>query len=242
EIGEIYHVRSRFYQDVLADPNVAFSWRFDRQKAGSGALGDLGAHALAFARYLGGEIDQVCGMIDTFISERPTPPDDYRYGNSSTASDAEVERQRVENEDAAHALLRFRNKATGVLETSRVASGHKVGLDFEIVGSRGAIYFTHDRLNELNVYRADDGPGRRGFKTLMLGPDHPYYGEFWPVAGCGLGFGDLKTIEVYELLSGINEDIVLRPDFDDGWQVCRLSDAILTSAAEARWVSVDEIR
>ena len=128
-----------------------------------------------------------------------------------------------------------------MLETSRVATGRKVHLVLEITGSRGSIVFDHERMNELQLYLADDPADRRGFRTVIMGPEHPYYGHFWPVAGCGLGFGDMKVIEVYELLQAVARGERVRPDFEDGAAVQALIDAILTSAREGRWVETDEI-
>lgn len=238
ELGDIYHFRGWFHQDVLADPTAPFSWRFERKVAGSGALGDLGAHVIEFARFLIGDFARVCGLTRTFIEERPVAEGVYGY-TSRAAADGP--KKRVENEDAAHFLIEFANGATGTIETSRIAQGRKVYLAYEVNGSMGSLYFVHERMNELKVYRASDPPGQRGFKTIIVGPDHPYYGAFWPVAGAGLGFEDMKVIEVYELLEGLGSGTPLYPDFYAGWQVSRVIDAVLLSAREGRWVDLDEI-
>ncbi len=239
ELGKLYHFSGGFRQDVLADPGQPFSWRFERERAGAGALGDLGAHVIACARFLVGEIKRVCGLTKTFIPERPVARGVGSSYEVQAAPDAP--KRRVENEDCAHLLLEFANGTTGVLEASRIATGRKVHLTFEIHGSRGALYFVHERMNELKVYFTSDPPGRRGFRTVLLGPEHPYYRAFWPVAGAGLGFEDTKVIEVYELLDGIVHDKPLYPDFREGWEICRVIDAALRSAQEGRWVRVDEV-
>lgn len=238
ELGDIYHFRGWFHQDVLADPAAPFSWRFERKRAGSGALGDLGAHIIAFARFLVGDFRRVCGLTRTFIHERPVAEGAFGYTSRATADGPQ---KRVENEDAAHFLIEFTNGATGTIETSRIAQGRKVYLAYEVNGSKGSLYFVHERMNELNLYLASDPPGQRGFKTIIVGPDHPYYGAFWPVAGAGLGFEDMKVIEVYELLAGLGSGAPLYPDFYVGWQVSRVVDAVLLSAREGRWVDLDEI-
>jgi predicted dehydrogenase len=234
-IGEVWHFRGAFHQDVLADPRQPFGWRFERRLAGAGALGDLGAHVLALARFLVGEVEEVCAHAMTVIDERPEAPAGYGY-RVGAAGDAAL--RRVENEDVLQALLIFAGGASGVLETSRVATGRKVHLTYEVVGSRGAIVFDHERMNELRFYESSDPADRRGFRTVIMGPDHPYYGRFWPVAGCGLGFGDMKVIEVYELLQAVARRERARPDFADGAAVQRVIEALLTSAAERRWVTV----
>jgi predicted dehydrogenase len=237
-LGQIWHFRGAFNQDVLADPTQPFSWRFERALAGAGALGDLGAHVLALARFLVGEMTRVCARATTVIPERPQAAAGYGYRAGAAAAGP---LRKVENEDAMQALLEFEGGASGSFETSRVATGRKVHLTYEITGSRGSLVFDHERMNELQLYLADDPADRRGFRTVIMGPEHPYYGAFWPVAGCGLGFGDMKVIEIYELLQAVAKGTPTRPDFADGAAVQRVIDALLTSAAEDRWVETAEI-
>jgi predicted dehydrogenase len=234
-LGDVWHFRGVFHQDVLADPAQPFGWRFDRALAGAGALGDLGAHTLAMARFLVGDVSRVCAMARTIIPERPEAAGGYGY-RSAAAQGAPA--RIVENEDVVHALLEFEGGASGVFETSRVATGRKVHLAYEVTGSRGSLVFDHERMNELQLFESTDPADRRGFKTVIMGPEHPYYERFWPVAGCGLGFGDMKVIEVYELLQGVSGGERPRPDFADGAAVQRVIDAILASAREQRWVTV----
>ncbi len=234
-LGEVWHFRGAFQQDVLADPRQPFGWRFERSLAGSGALGDLGAHVIALAHDLVGEVKQVCAQASTVIGERPEALGGYGYREVAAAGTA---LRSVENEDAVQALLTFEGGATGVLEANRVATGRKAHLTFEVSGSRGAIAWDHERMNELQLYDSGDPADRRGFKTVIMGPDHPYYGRFWPVAGCGLGLGDTKVIEVYELLQAVAQGRPARPDFRSGAAVQRVVDAILESAQQRRWVAV----
>ena len=238
ELGEIYHFRGYFHQDVLADPNAPFSWRFDRQIAGSGALGDLGAHVIEFARFLVGDFQRVCGLSKTFIHERPLTEGAYGYGSKPALKGS---KRKVENEDSIHFLIEFTNGATGTIEASRIAMGRKVFMGYEVNGSKGSLQFVHERMNELNVYLSTDSTGRKGFKTILAGPEHPYYESFWPVAGIGLGFEDMKIIEVYELLDAMVHGKPTYPDFKEGWRVCQVIDAVLLSTEEGRWVSLDEI-
>ncbi len=238
ELGEIYHFRGFFLQDALADPQAPFSWRFQKDIAGSGALGDLGSHVIAVAYFLLGEFEQVCGLTRTFIKERPVATGAYGYDRGAASS---TDKRPVENEDAVHFLIDFRNGATGLIEASRIATGRKVYMTYELNGSKGALYFVHDHMNELKIYFSKDPPGQRGFRTVLLGPEHPYYKAFWPVAGCGLGFEDLKVIEVYELFEGVVNDKPLYPDFYVGWKICQITDAVLRSVAENRWVRIEEI-
>ena len=235
ELGEIFHFHGCFHQDALADPRQPFSWRFEREMAGAGALGDLGAHVIECARFLVGDFERVCGLTKTFIEERPIASGAYGYA-SRAASDAL--KRKVENEDCAHFLIEFANGATGSIETSRIAVGRKTYLACEVNGSKGALQFVHERMNELKVYTSRDPKRLQGFKTILIGPDHPYYKSFWPVAGVGLGYEDTKIIELYELLDGIAHDKPIYPDFREGWKVCQISDAVLQSAEEDRWIKV----
>lgn len=238
ELGEIYHFRGSFHQDVLADPNAPFSWRFDRLIAGSGALGDLGAHVIEFARFLVGDFERVCGLAKTFIKERPLAAGSYGYRSKAIS---EGSKRTVENEDSIHFLIEFKDGATGTIEASRIAMGRKVFMAYEVNGSKGSLHFVHERMNELKVYLSTDPTGRQGFKTILAGPEHPYYESFWPVAGIGLGYEDMKIIEVYELLDALANNEPTYPDFKEGWKVCQVIDAVLLSVEEGRWVSVDEI-
>lgn len=237
ELGEVYHFRGHFHQDALADPNAPFSWRFERAVAGSGALGDLGAHVIEFARFLVGDFRRVCGLAKTFIHERPVAAGAYGY---EKAAITDAPQRHVENEDSIHFLIEFEKGASGIIEASRIATGRKVYMGYEVNGSKGSLHFVHERMNELKLYISKDPKGRHGFKTILTGPEHPHYKCFWPVAGCGLGFGDMKIIEIYELLNGLANGKPIYPDFREGWKVCQIVDAVLHSAEEKRWVSVDE--
>ncbi len=237
KIGDIWHFRGYFHQDILADPLLPFSWRFEKKIAGSGALGDLGAHIIAIAHSLVSDIDKVCAMTETFVKERPMATGAFGYDGKA---DLNAPKKTVENDDVVHILTKFKNGATGTIESSRIAQGHKVYLAYEINGSKGSIRFTHERMNELNIYFSEDPEGVRGFRNIITGPDHPFYGSFWPVAGCGLGFGDMKVIEIYELLDAIANDKPIYPDFREGYKVNQVIAAALLSAEQERWVTVTQ--
>ena len=237
KLGDLWHFRAHFLQDALADPTAPFSWRFEQAVAGAGALGDLAPHIISMMHYLVGDVAKLCGMTKTFIKERPVVSGNVGYGSKA---DANAPMREVENDDAVHVLLEFANGATGILEASRIATGRKVHMVYEINGSKGSLRFEHERMNEFKVYFSDDAEGTQGFRTILTGPEHPYYDAFWPVAGCGLGMGDTKVIEIYELLDGIANNKPLYPDFKTGWQVNQFMDAVITSAAEERWVRVGQ--
>ena len=235
DIGDIIHFRGTFDQDAMADPRATHSWRHKRALAGSGALGDLGAHVISMAEYLLGDVAEVCGQVQTVVAERPMAAGGGGYRAQAGAGSP---MRAVENEDQVQFLVRFASGAAGAIEASRIASGRKLFLCWEITGTRGALYFDQERMNELKLYRADDPAGRQGFRTIHVGPEHPHYGAFFPIAGLGLGYNDQKPIEVYELVAAIADDRPLYPDFRAGWQVSRVIDAVLQSAQERRWVRI----
>ncbi len=227
EIGALIGFRGIHAEDYMADPATPFSWRLDPAN-GPGAIGDLGSHIISLARYLMGDIEAVCGETTTVVAERPVAP-----GSS--------ERRAVEVDDQTQALVRFACGARGTLEASWVASGRKMQLAYEISGSRGSLAFTQERFNELKLSTAGQSRGRDGYKTIIAGPDHPAYEAFCPAPGHQLGFNDLKTIEVRDLLVGLAGGSPPWPDFREAWQVQRVVDAVVASAAEGRWVPIAEI-
>ncbi|WP_145480333.1 Gfo/Idh/MocA family protein [Yersinia similis] len=228
EIGEVIHFYGTHNEDYMADPNTPIHWYCLKATAGLGALGDLAAHIVSMAQYLVGEITQVCGDLKTVVATRPT----------SVGSSVRVA---VENEDQAHAMVRFANGAQGVIEASRVACGRKMGLSYMITGTQGAISFTQERMAELKLYLHNDPVNRQGFRTLLVGPAHPEYAAFCMAAGHGIGFNDQKTVEVRDLIDGIAMDAPLWPDFAEGWKVSRILDAIDLSHQDSRWVNVTDI-
>jgi len=218
ELGEIRHFRARYLQDWLADPGAPATWRMDKAQAGSGALGDLGAHIVDLARYLVGEPSAVTGTLRTFVDERPGG--------------------RVDVDDAFEATVEFAGGAIGTLEASRVASGRKNGLVFEVNGTRGTIAFDLERLNELQVHRAE-GRGERaqGLRTVLVTePDHPFMRHWWP-AGHIVGWEHTFVHELHHLLAAIAGQGQVAPHgatFEDGYRAAEVCDAIVRAARDGR--------
>lgn len=238
EIGEIHDFKGTLAIDLLVDETVPFTWRFDSKLAGAGALGDVGSHVIAFARALVGDIERVCGLSRIVIKERPVAASD------ASGLSADVERPRVravENDDATIFLCEFANGATGTIEASRVATGRTHDLSVIVTGSKGTLRFDQQRGYELLLYLSDDPQGRQGFRSVNIGPEHGDYGNFWGVAGLNLGLHELKVIEVHDLLNAISQGSSPQPDFREGWQVCRVIDAVMKSVEEQRWVELDSI-
>ena len=225
DIGEIFSFRGSYQEDYLADPTTPFSWRCLREQGGHGALADLGTHLINMAEYLLGPISAVCGSMTTVHKQRPDPV-------TGTARD-------VENEDIAEVLLKFSRGCTGTMDISRIATGKKCGLTFEIFGSKGSLAFDQERMNEIRLYSTAAADGRRGFQTILAGPEHPDYGAFCPASGHGLGINDLKVIEVRNLLRSIANGEPVFSDFDNGCRVQELTDAIANSSEQQGWISTE---
>jgi predicted dehydrogenase len=220
EIGEIRSFRGSYLQDWLVDPQAPTTWRLQADSAGSGALGDLGAHVIDLARYLVGEIESVSAQATTFVPERP--------GGAVTV------------DDAFSSLVSFAGGAIGTLEASRVCPGRKNALTIEVDGTRGALTFDLERLNELRVLTLDTkpAPAAQGFRTILVtDPDHPFLGHWWP-PGHIIGWEHTFVHELHHFLSAIGQGTERPPDgadFEDGYRAAEVCDAILRSAAsEAR--------
>jgi predicted dehydrogenase len=216
EIGEIYHFRGSYLQEWIADRATPMSWRLQAEDAGSGALGDLGAHVFDLARYLVGEIAAVSALTATFVSDRP--------GGS------------VSVDDAFEAAVSFEHGAVGTIEASRFCLGRKNALTWEINGSKGSLRFDLERLNELQVHLAGTTPGQRaqGFRTVLVSEaDHPFWEHWWP-PGHMIGWEHTFVHELHHLLGAIRSGGGVTPhgaDFEDGYRAAEVCDAVLRSAA-----------
>lgn len=229
EIGEVVHFYGTHNEDYLASPNTPIDWHCYKAKAGLGTLGDLAAHIVNMAHYLvGEEIVSVVSDMQTVITERPNPQN-------------LAEKVKVENEDQATALVRFANGVMGTIESSRIACGRKMGLTYVVTGTKGTLSYTQERMAELKLYLHDDDKSRQGFKTILIGPEHPDYAAFCVSAGHGIGFNDQKAVEIRDLVNGIAADDRMFPDFEEGYKISRVLEAIAKSAEEERWVEVEEI-
>jgi predicted dehydrogenase len=201
-------------------------------------LGDIGTHVIDLARYLVGDIASVNSMVQTWITDRPVSQEGMdRLGAAGRTGG---QRGPVDVDDEVSALLRFTNGAVGSLEATRNAFGRNNSLTFEIHGTAGSISFDYERRDELRVCFADDVADRRGFRTVYTGPNHPYGDGLWPIPALGIGYGETKIIEAYDLFRAIEEGTAVSPDFADGYQITRICDAISQSAAmeNGSWVDV----
>jgi predicted dehydrogenase len=238
-LGRIVHFRAFFLQDYALDATLPLVWRMQREKAGSGKLGDGGSHLIDLARYLVGDVDRVFARLNTVIKERPAAIDRgeavFRAKDAATTGELIP----VDVEDTADLLLDFAGGATGLVQTSWVASGHKLDLGFEIGGEHGAIRISWQRANEIEVFFEEDDAETPGFRTILLGPAHPGGAEFWSVPGQQLGMNDAFLMMIRETLSAVSEKRAATPDFVDGLRACEVVDAALASGRSERWVDVE---
>ena len=231
EIGEIYHFRGIYQQAWLVDPNFPLAWRLRKEKAGYGSLGDLGAHVIDLARYLVGEIEEVLCTERTFIKERPKP-----IVENGLVAIAGKERGKVDVDDAAAFLAHFKNMETiGYLEMTRYGTGHRNQNRIEINGSKGAIIFDMEKMNELEFYRVDDPSHIQGYRRIQVGEGvHPYMANWFP-AGHLIGYGDTFVNQAYDLISAIKEDKKVKPDFKDGLICQQVLEAADKSSKSKKW-------
>ncbi|GAB6880578.1 Gfo/Idh/MocA family oxidoreductase [Halorubrum gandharaense] len=228
DIGEIRQVRGRYLQDWLVDPEAPWAWRMDADMAGSGALGDLGAHTIDLANFLVGDevggVDRVSGHLQTFVDERPV------YDDAG-----EVEEYRdVTVDDAYTAQVAYESGAMGSFEASRFATGHKNDHTIEVHGSKGSLKFSLERLNELEVLRE----GNRGYETVLVtDEDDPYVGNWWP-PGHVIGWEHTFVHENYEFLTAVAEGGDFSPSFAEGYAVQEVLDAVERADARGEWVDL----
>lgn len=237
DIGKPVRFRGTFDQGFYNDPNLPWSWRCSRELAGTGSLGDLGAHTISVAQYLMGDVAEVCARGQTYFKERPMPAFDAGY-KSTVTNDSP--RRMVDNDDQMQCLVTFSNGAAGVIESSRIAAGRIFGVLWEVSGTEGTIYMDGERFNELQLFRFGDDKRDRGFKTLYAGSQVPSYSAFFgfDFGGGGLGYFDIKVIEVHDLVQGICLENDCYPNFQFGWQNQKIIDAMDKSMQKCQWIAV----
>jgi predicted dehydrogenase len=226
-VGTLRHVRAVYLQDWLTDADAPFTWRMQAERAGSGALGDLGSHIVDLAHYLTGDvITGVSALTATFTKERTLP------GGWGT--------QPVTVDDAALFIARLDGGALASFEATRYAAGRKNGLRIELNGSAGSLAFDLERLNELEFYDHAQDNTTAGFRRILVTePEHPYLNGWWP-PGHTLGWEHTFTHQARDLLTAIAAGDQPEPSFADGLRVQRVLDAVQRSAAAGSgWAAVD---
>jgi predicted dehydrogenase len=233
-IGQVRQVRAAYLQDWLVDAEAPLTWRLKKETAGSGSLGDIGAHAIDLAQYITGtRIVSVSGTLETLVAERPLLAD--ARGLSGTAS---AERGAVTVDDLALFTGRFESGVLGSFEATRYSTGRKNALRIEVAGSDGAISFDLERLNSLDFYDRSAPDDTQGFARIMVTePVHPYISAWWP-AGHTLGYEHGFVHQARDFIDSISHGVQPRPSFDDGLQVQRVLEAVETSAVTgSAWTS-----
>ncbi|HEY6591295.1 MAG TPA: Gfo/Idh/MocA family oxidoreductase [Actinomycetota bacterium] len=226
-LGAIRHVRAAYLASHALDPELPLAWRHQAAEAGSGALGDLGAHAVDLAQHLAGDrIAGVSALTETFVRERPLP------GGGGARGPVTVD-------DAALFIARFGGGALGSFEATRLAAGHTEGLAVELNGELGSVVWELGAFNELRLFDATEEPATQGFRRIQVTrAGHPYAGAWWP-DGHSIGYEHTFTHEVRDLLQAIADGRDPEPTFADGLQVQEVLDAVQRSAASgAGWTEV----
>ncbi|QDV72210.1 Gfo/Idh/MocA family protein [Botrimarina mediterranea] len=241
EIGEVRQWRATYLQDWLVDADSPYSWRMDKKIAGSGAHGDLNAHAIDLARFItGDEIAQVVGDMKTFVTERPYA-DGSGSGVGASGAAGKGGMGKVTVDDASIFLARFASGAIGTFEATRMAPGRKNYNRFEVSGSRGTLVWNFEDMNVLEYYSKDDPSNRQGFKRIMATEaDHPYVAAWWP-PGHVLGYEHGFVHGVYDLLQAIANGTEVAPDFRDGAQCVAVLEAVEKSVTAGSWQTVETV-
>jgi predicted dehydrogenase len=229
-LGQIRHVRAQYLQDWLSSSEAPLTWRLDKERAGSGALGDIGAHSIDTAQWLTGQsIDAVSAMLRTFVTERPVLAQQSGLGGHAEEG---AERGPVTVDDAAAFTASFSGGALGVFESTRMAPGRRNANRIEINGEHGSVAFDFERMNELEFYDGTDTDDAQGFRRIQVTePSHPYTGAWWPT-GHGLGYEHVFTHQVVDLVTAIAEGVQPSPSCAEALQVQQVLDAIERSAAD----------
>ncbi|GID93373.1 Gfo/Idh/MocA family protein [Amorphoplanes digitatis] len=237
-IGKIRHVRAVYLQDWIVDPEFPLVWRLRKEVAGSGALGDIGAHIVDLTQYVTGQaITEVTALTETFVRERPLPS---AAAGLSAAGDRSSGLGQVTVDDAALFLARLDGGAVATYEATRFATGRKNGLRVELNGSLGSVAFDFERMNELEFYDATLPTTEQGFsRILVTEPDHPYLAAWWP-PGHPIGYEHSFTHQLRDLIAAVAAGEDPTPSFADALQVQLVLGAVERSAAASAWVPVED--
>jgi predicted dehydrogenase len=235
DIGDrIYHYRARYAQDWIADPSFPLVWRLQAKIAGSGTHGDIDAHIIDLGRHLVGEISEVCGLMETFIKERPLQAE----AKGGLGAKAASRTGRVTVDDAVSWIGRFKNGAIANLEATRFAYGRKNHITIEINGSKGSLAFDFEDMNRLKFYRADDPADARGFRDILVTEaTHPYAGSWWP-PGHIIGYEHTFVNTFADFVRAVTARRSVHPTFEDGLRNEKVLAAVSRSAKERAWVKV----
>jgi len=230
-LGRIFHFYARYAQDRLADPEVPLDWRLQKETNGSGVHSDINSHIIDLGRYLVGEFKEVCGLLNTFVPERPLA-DALARGARRMG--------KVTVPDSALFIGRMENGVLANLEATRYALGRKNYIAIEINGSKGSIYFDFEDMNRLKFYNGDDPKDRRGFRDILVTERdgvQPYVGHWWP-PGHGIGYEHTFIHVAADFVNACVEGKPVQPTFEDGLKNQRVLAAVEESSQKGRWVKL----
>lgn len=238
-LGQITHYRGRFFAMYGSNPLGHLTWRFKQEYAGSGVLGDIMSHVVDMAHMLIGSIERVVSHRHTFIAERPLPTGQGTHFGLGKPGDPTGP---VENEDYVSALVQFANGAQGSFETCRAIFGPKCEMSFEVNGTKGALKWNFERLNELELYLPNEDAASEGYTTLLGGPRFPLHGRFNPGDGIGIGYEDLKCIEAYQFLQSIVDGRQREPSFASALRLATVQTAMMHSWQSGQWETITSVQ
>jgi predicted dehydrogenase len=237
-LGDLYHYRARYAQDKLVDPDSPMNWRLQKNLSGSGTLGDINSHITDLARYLVGEFTQVCGLMHTFIHERPLAEAPGR--GSALPARPPRKMGKVTVDDASMFLGRFENGALANLEATRFALGRKNCFQLEINGSKGSLFFDFEDMNRLKFFDNTNPPDRQGFRDILVTQRngvHPYYEYWWP-PGHIIGYEHTFIHTIADFVNACIDRKPVQPTFEDGLKNQRVLEAVEASVKSGKWVKV----
>jgi predicted dehydrogenase len=239
KLGDLTHYRGRFFAMYGSNPHSVLSWRFDKEVAGLGTLGDLMSHTADLAHMLVGRVKRVSALRKTFIKQRPLAVKGEGT-HFSVRTDGPF--GDVTNEDYVGTLVEFENGVVGTLEVCRVVFGPKCENAFEVNGTKGAASWNFEKMNELQIYLPDGEGAHDGYVRLYAGPEHPFHGNFNPAPAAALGYNDLKVIEAHQFLKSVVEGKQGTPGFAEALAVAEFQDAVQRSWDSAHWEDVKSLR
>lgn len=238
-LGQIYHWRGSYFQDWILDASFPLTWQLQSEKAGGGPLYDLASHGVDLARYLVGEPVSVMAKCKTFVARRPLSDGDAAVFSKGSPNSGPKE-GKVTVDDAAFLVLEFENGALGSIDVSRFAAGCKNQNKFEIYGSRGALKFDLENLNELQFLDLDAPTGEQGFRTIMATSSaHPYAGAWWG-PGHIIGYENTFFHAFADFVQAVQQNQVIQPNLFDGVQIARVLEAAQKSSRENRCIQIEK--
>jgi len=235
DLGDrIYHYRARYAQDWIADPNFPLVWRLQAKIAGSGTHGDIDAHIIDLGRYLVGELKEVCGLMETFVKQRPL----LDQAGAGLGAKGSKKLGKVTVDDTVSWIGRFKNGAVANLEATRFARGRKNHITLEVNGSKGSLAFNFEDMNRLQYFNASDPGDHQGFRDIIVTEgSHPYAGAWWP-PGHIIGYEHTFTNTFADFVHAVVSGKSVQPTFQDGLQNEKVLAAVEESAKTRTWIKL----